>query len=232
MRRAPAGWFITGTDTGVGKTCVAAGLLTALGQRGYDAVGMKPVASGGRDTDAGVRNDDAEILLAASTVQADYASVNPYAFIPAVAPHIAAHQAGAAIRLSCIQEAYRRLTARADCVVVEGAGGWRVPLDREHDMAALAAQLGLPVILVVGLRLGCINHALLTAEAVRADGLSLAGWVANALIPEMPVRAENVAAICDRIGAPLLANIPPLAAPTPARVAAYFDMTLLLGLTT
>lgn len=228
MTRPARGWFVTGSDTGVGKTCVAAGLLTALGERGHAAVGMKPVASGGRDTDAGVRNGDAEILLAASTVQTDYGSINPYAFIPAVAPHIAAQQAGSEIRLGRIQEAYRQLTARADCVVVEGAGGWRVPLNRDHDMAALAAQLGLPVILVVGLRLGCINHALLTAEAVRRDGLSLAGWIANAITPEMPVRADNVAAICDRIGAPLLATIPWLAAPTPARVAAYFDLALLL----
>lgn len=229
MTRAPVGWFVTGTDTGVGKTCVAAGLLTALGQYGYSTVGMKPVASGGHHTAAGVRNQDAEILIAASTVQADYESVNPYVFEPAVAPHIAAQQVGAEIQLTRIHDAYRRLTARADVVVVEGAGGWRVPLNREHDMANLGALLGLPVILVVGLRLGCINHALLTAEAVKADGLAVAGWVANEIEPDMPARNDNIAAIRDRIGAPLLASIPRLAAPTSAQVARYWDMTALLA---
>ncbi|MFL6653439.1 MAG: dethiobiotin synthase [Sulfurifustis sp.] len=202
------GWFITGTDTGVGKTHIAQALLQALGRRGFAAVGMKPIASGCVRTPAGLRSDDAERLAAASTVPADYADINPYAFEPAIAPHIAAARAGVELRLEALGQHFRRLAARADWVVVEGAGGWDVPFDRGRTLSAVARAFGLPVILVVGVRLGCINHALLTGRAVRADGLRFAGWVANRIDAAFDSADESIADLDGRLGAPRLADVP------------------------
>jgi len=195
------GYFVTGTDTGVGKTRVAVALIHALRARGLRVAGMKPVAAGAAP---GALNEDVVALRTASNVEAPLEDVNPYAFDAPIAPHIAAAAAGVRIDIERIAAACARLAARADAVVVEGAGGWRVPLDAETDMADLAVRLGLPVVLVVGLRLGCLNHARLTADAVRARGLPWAGWIGNRLEAAMPHEAENVAALRARLPGPCL----------------------------
>lgn len=203
---AGRGVFVTGTDTGVGKTRVAAALLRGLAADGFRVVGMKPVSSG---IDAGFAvNADVAALVAASTVAADPADVNPYAFAPAIAPHLAAERAGVAIDLERCAAAFGRLAATADRVVVEGAGGALVPLGPRTDMLHLASRLGLPVLLVVGIRLGCINHALLSALAIRARGLALAGWVANRIDPAMAEADANVADLARRLGAHPVADLP------------------------
>lgn len=215
-----SGFFITGTDTEIGKTTIACGLVHKLAAAGRNVAVMKPVASGCRRTPEGLRNEDAAALIAASGRAWDYALVNPFAFEPAIAPHIAAAKAGVAIDRRGILEAFTRLRARADTVVVEGVGGFRVPLSAGFDSADLAVALGLPVILVVGLRLGCINHALLTAEAVLARGLRLAGWVGNELAGGLEARNENIAALAAGLPAPCLGVVPRLPVPEAARVAA------------
>ena len=219
------GYFITGTDTGVGKTLVACALLRAFARAGYRAVGMKPVAAGAVRHAASFNNEDVEQLRAAGNVTADSALINPYCFEPAIAPHIAAAQAGITIDLERIVRAYASLSAGADRVVVEGAGGFCVPLNRHETTADVAGLVGLPVVLVVGVRLGCLNHALLTAQAIRARGLKLAGWVANHIDPAMPVARENVAALVERLAAPLLATLPFVTAPDFRQVAAQLDLT-------
>ena len=202
------GWFITGTDTGVGKTLVAQTLLTALARQDLRAVGMKPVASGCQPTPNGLRCADAEQLIISSGVAADYADVNPYAFAPPVAPSLAAQAAGVEIRLEKIIAHFERLRRLAPWVVVEGVGGWLVPLGPGLTMAQVAQALRLPVILVVGMRLGCLNHALLTAQAIRQQGVPLAGWVANRIDPDMLWPEKNEAALCDCLDAPMLATFP------------------------
>lgn len=202
------GYFITGTDTGIGKTMASVALLHALTRQGLTAVGMKPVASGCATTAEGLRNEDALALQAASSVALPYEQINPYAFALAIAPHIAAELAAISIDLEVIAGHYRQLATQAEVVVVEGVGGWRVPLNPQQDVADLAAVLDLPVILVVGLRLGCINHALLTADSIRARGLKLVGWIANYLDPEMTAQAQNIQALQQRLAAPLLAELP------------------------
>jgi len=173
--------FVTGTDTEVGKTRVSVGIIHKLVAQGYKVAAMKPVASGCEVTTEGLRNEDAVALMAASNVDLPYDLVNPYAFEPAIAPHIAAQQAGVQIDLELIQQYYDRIHQQADIVVVEGAGGWLVPLNEKNTMADLAKQLGLDVVLVVGIRLGCINHALLTVAAIEQSGLGFKGWIANDL---------------------------------------------------
>jgi dethiobiotin synthetase len=202
------GWFVTGTDTGVGKTLVSRLLLEALKRAGHSAVGMKPVASGCHVTAAGLRSDDALELMQASGAAADYPDVNPYALGSACAPHIAAREMGVEIQLDRILESFRRLQQKSPWIVVEGVGGWMVPLSEHLTMAEVARALGLPVILVVGMRLGCLNHALLTAEAIWRSDIPLAGWVANQIDPAMTHVPENIATLTQRINAPLLAQIP------------------------
>ncbi|MDR1708412.1 MAG: dethiobiotin synthase, partial [Candidatus Accumulibacter sp.] len=199
-------WFVAGTDTEVGKTFAARALLLALGAKGIRAVGMKPVAAG---TDADGKNEDVESLIAASNVKAPRELVNPYLFRPAIAPHIAAAEAGVAIDVEVIAAAFERLRRLADAVLVEGVGGFRVPLGPRVEAADLARRLGAPIILVVGLRLGCINHALLTRQSIAAAGLPLAGWIANRIDPAMARWNENLAALTDRLDAPLIGVIPP-----------------------
>ncbi|MCW8917264.1 MAG: dethiobiotin synthase [Gammaproteobacteria bacterium] len=205
------GFFITGTDTEVGKTLCTLGLMARLQQLGHTVVGMKPVASGCRETPAGLRNADALLIQRQGSVMIDYDTINPYRFYPAIAPHLAAAQAGERIKVGKIVEQFIRLKRQTDCVVVEGVGGWLVPLNDEETVADLAVALQLPVILVVGLRLGCINHALLTAESIRASGCTLGGWVANCVPPEMPDYQQSVAALARRLEAPLLGVTPLLA---------------------
>jgi dethiobiotin synthetase len=199
------GIFITGTDTEVGKTYVAAGILRALVTRGVRARGFKPVASGAQRTAAGgLVNEDVSLLTAAAGPGAQDSLINVYCFEPAIAPHVAAARAGVAIDVARIVATAGRLAEEAAFVVAEGAGGWRVPLAPGVDMAALAARLGWPVLLVVGLRLGCINHARLTAEAVRADGLTLLGWVGNSLFPDYPEKDSTIETLRSLLPAPCL----------------------------
>ena len=224
------GAFVTGTDTGVGKTLVARAMLRALARAGLKTVGMKPVASGSVTTSEGLRNDDALQLQAAANRARPYALVNPYAFTPPIAPHLAAAEAGVVISLPKILESFRQLCAGADAVVVEGVGGWQVPLADGLGVPELARALGLPVILVVGLRLGCLNHALLSARAIRADGLRLAGWVANSIDPGFERRSENLATLERSINAPLLADMPWRPGCTLEERAACFDIRKVTGL--
>ncbi|MFB0935966.1 MAG: dethiobiotin synthase [Propionivibrio sp.] len=206
-------WFVTGTDTEVGKTFATCALLLALRNLGIQAIGMKPVAAG---TDENGRNDDVERLIAASGVDAPRDLINPYLFQPAIAPHIAAAEAGQVIDIGHIVAAFEELRRKADAVLVEGVGGFCVPLGHDCDTADLAEKLALPVILVVGMRLGCINHALLTCQAIAARGLTLAGWIANRIDPAMSRFDENLAALRQRIDAPLLGIIPPASTPETA----------------
>jgi dethiobiotin synthetase len=202
------GFFITGTDTGVGKTLVSAALLHAFSGLGYRVVGMKPVAAGADKIDGVWCNEDVLQLQAAANVQADSAWINPYLLRTPIAPHVAADHQGVSIELPRIRDAYEHLAALAEVIVVEGAGGFRVPLSATRDSAELAVHLGLPIILVVGMRLGCLNHALLTAEAIAARGLHLAGWVANRIDPEMAAYEANLTALSRRLPCPLLAEFP------------------------
>ncbi|MGH8633769.1 MAG: dethiobiotin synthase [Burkholderiales bacterium] len=219
---------MTGTDTGVGKTLIACALLRAFAARGFKAVGMKPVASGADPGGSGLVHDDVEQLITAGNVTAPREHVNPYCFAPPIAPHIAAEQAGVTIALDRIERGFRALATRAQVVVVEGVGGFRVPLGPGVDTAQLAARLALPMVLVVGVRLGCLNHALLTAEAIAGRGLALAGWVANHVEPQMAAADENVRALETLIAAPLIARIAFTATPDPAASAALLDTRKLL----
>jgi dethiobiotin synthetase len=198
------GVFVTGTDTGVGKTHASCVLLGALRARGLRAAGMKPVASGCRETPAGLRNEDAEALIAASAPVPSYDDCNPYAFAPPIAPHIAARASGIDVRLEAMIAAHARLAQGTDRVVIEGVGGWMAPLSETLMQADLVRALDVPVILVVGLRLGCISHALLSARAIAADGATLIGWIANRIDPDMAEVDANLATMRARIGAPLL----------------------------
>lgn len=201
------GYFITGTDTGVGKTRIASALLAAFNSRGYSTAAMKPVATGCVNTAQGLRNDDALALQRHASLPLTYEQVNPYAFEPAIAPHLAAAQAGQTIDLMRIKHGLDNLAVRSDAVIVEGAGGWQVPLNRDTTIADLAHTLGLPVILVVGMRLGCLNHALLSVESIEQSGLPLAGWVANVIDPAMQCIEENIATLRERIAAPWLGTM-------------------------
>ncbi|MGQ0619823.1 MAG: dethiobiotin synthase [Panacagrimonas sp.] len=216
MQRAPAPipaqiraqtLFITGTDTGVGKTHIACGLLRAARVEGIDACGFKPVASGCRlNRDGHLRNADALALQAAARTEEPYARINPYAFKPAIAPHLAARAAGARIDLWRLDRVHRALAGRHDLLIVEGAGGWQVPLTASLTMADWVARHQWPVVLVVGMRLGCINHALLSAESI-AQRCPLIGWIANVLPPRQPALRENIEALRRRIPAPLLGEV-------------------------
>lgn len=221
--------FVTGTDTGIGKTVAALALMAALSSRGRRVAGMKPVASGAAMTPEGLRNEDALALQAASTAAIPYEDVNPIALEAPLAPEIAAARAGQRIDPEVIRQAFLRLCRRADAIVVEGVGGWRVPLGRDFSSADLVRALELQVILVVGLRLGCINHALLSAEAIAADGLSLAGWIGNhpgVVFEEAPSSMDYLRA---HLPAPCLGEIPALPAPSPAAIAAQLEVALLPG---
>lgn len=223
------GIFVTATDTGAGKTLVSCGIILALRRAGLRVVGMKPIASGCEQTTCGIASDDALQLAAASGLDVPIELVNPYRFVPAIAPHIAAAQAGVRIDLQRIEDAYRALGRLADCVVVEGVGGLRVPLDAEQDVADLARRLNLPVVLVVGMRLGCLNHALLTAEAIDRCELPWCGWVANHVDPEMVVADENVDTLRKRLRVPLLGRVPFLLSAGAAAVADALDVSAVLA---
>lgn len=218
MRHA---YFLTGTDTEIGKTFVTCALLYRARRLGLTAAGIKPVAAG---TDAAGRNEDVECIRAASDVELAEDVINPYCFAPAIAPHLAAAEAGVRIDFARIAAACASARQRADLVIVEGVGGFCVPLGGDRDSADLAVALALPVILVVGLRLGCINHALLTAEAIAARGLTLAGWVANRIDPDMARAEDNITALRERLAAPLLGSVPRITGGQPAEAASYLDL--------
>lgn len=222
--------FVTGTDTGVGKSVVTAGLLAAAGAAGLRAVGLKPVAAGGHPGEGGWVNEDALLLQAAAGVPLTYAEVNPVMLPEPMAPHIAAARAGRTLAVAPLAAAVQAVLARhrPDVALVEGAGGWLCPLNDGETLADLAVALGAEVVLVAGLRLGCLNHSLLTAAAVAAAGLRLAAWAGNAIDPAMAVRDENVATLRARLPAPCLGVVPWLgAAPQPGAVAAALETDML-----
>ncbi|MDZ5455867.1 dethiobiotin synthase [Azohydromonas lata] len=235
MDSALRGCFVTGTDTGVGKSHVSAGLLHWLGQRGQRAVGYKPVASGlDMAADGQLYNEDVERLRSAGSVPLPATLIGPFQFKEACAPHIAAELEGRSINRAALLRGAQKLSWRADIVVVEGAGGLVIPLGADWDSTQLMSALGLPVVLVVGMRLGCLNHALLTAEAVLARGLLLAGWVGNVIDPGMPHLQRNLETLhhefVRRHQTPCMGMVPHLADPNAAAVASYFDSNSLQSL--
>lgn len=208
-------FFIAGTDTDAGKTLVSNVLLSAAQHAGLSTLGLKPIAAGGEHTSDGVQNEDALHLMAYSSIKLPYAQVNPVCLTEAIAPHIAAQREGRTLRMDRILGFCRgALMSKAEFSVVEGAGGWRVPLNKTETMADLAKALNIPVILVVGIKLGCLNHALLTAEAMMRDGVRIAGWVATHLHADMPVASENIATLTQMLDFPLLLELPFSASPS------------------
>ncbi len=218
------GYFITGTDTSVGKSWCSAALMVKLQQQGLTVAGMKPVASGCAETAEGLRNDDALLLQAHSSIAIPYETINPFAYAPPIAPHIAAQQAGRSIQFDIIRDDFLRIAKQVDQVVVEGVGGWRVPLNENEAVADLAKALGLPVILVVGLRLGCISHAMLTAETIRNDGCELVGWIANTLENDMPEQTAVIETLAARLETPLLGVVPYMAEHSVEEIAAALTL--------
>jgi len=214
-----SGYYITGTDTGIGKTVASTALLHALRARGLRAVGMKPLASGCEDAGEGWRNEDALALQAASLPRPAYADLNPYALPLPLAPELASRAAGITVDAAMLQAAHARLCALADAVVVEGVGGWMAPLSTTLMQADLVQLLRLPVVLVVGLRLGCLNHAYLSARAILADGCELAGWIGNRIDPDMACQDENLALLRARLPVPCWGVLPHAASPDPAAFA-------------
>ena len=221
-------YFITGTDTDVGKTTVAAGLLFAAREAGLTTAAGKPVASGCEQTPKGLRNADALALMAECSLPLTYNEVNPVAFEPAIAPHIAAREVGVTLTVESLLPPMQAILAKqAQFTLIEGAGGWRVPLSGQDSLSGLAQALDLPVILIVGVRLGCISHALLTAEAIARDGLQLAGWVANISAPKTSRLEENLATLAERLPAPCLGRVPRLKSATAQAVAEHLQLDLL-----
>lgn len=231
------GCFVTGTDTDVGKTLIASALLHLCAQQGWRSLAMKPVAAGCTLNETGQwRNADVDSLMAAANVSAELADINPYRFKAAIAPHLAARHENNPIQPAVLHAAYQKLRRQADALIVEGAGGFMVPLNEDYPAASqgnraagyglddFAAELQLPVILVVGMRLGCLNHALLTQAAIHSRGLQLAGWVANRIDPEMNCFAENLATLQIRLHAPLLGVVPHLPQAEPKQAAACLDI--------
>ena len=206
--KKPQGLFITGTDTGVGKTLVSVSFVKALVRHGLRVSVMKPIASGSEHTQAGLRNADALALAEASNVTVPYASINPYCFEPAISPHIAAEESRVEVDIGLIRSRFQALASGADFVVVEGAGGWYAPIGEAKWMADLPKSLKIPVILVVGVRLGCLNHALLTKRAIEASGVELVGWVANSLDPTIERAAQNLSSLERMLGSEPLAVFP------------------------
>lgn len=198
------GFFITGTDTDVGKTEIALGIMKSFQRQGLKVAAMKPVSAGCRHTAEGLRNEDALRLMQQASVELPYELVNPYAFEQPVAPHIAAAEAGTSMQIQPLLDAYRQIATQADMVVVEGAGGWLVPVNQTQTMADVAIALQLPVILVVAIRLGCLNHALLSMQSISQSGLKCAGWIANHLSEPDDIARQNIQTLQQRLGVPLL----------------------------
>ena len=219
---APFSCFITGTDTEIGKTLVASAIVHLQAQKGYKVAGMKPVAAGAYQREGMWCNEDVDSLMSASSVKLDQKLICPFLFTSPIAPHIASKEEGRVIESKRILNSYRQIKQETDAVVVEGVGGFRVPLTIDFDTADLAVELDLPVIMVVGLRLGCISHALLTADAIAVRGLKLIGWVANCVSPDMLRAEDNLTALKERIQAPLIARIPYIENAPYTQAAGYF----------
>lgn len=202
------GYFITGTDTEIGKTTATIALMRDIKQHGYRVAAMKPVAAGCQATEQGLRNDDALKLMQEASVNLAYEAVNPFAYQPPIAPHIAASQACQPISMDTIINAYQQMSAQADVVLVEGIGGWSVPINHSQTMADVTKLLDLPVILVVGIRLGCLNHALLTHESIVHKGCPRGGWIANMLCEESTVAEQNIAYLKQALAMPFLGTLP------------------------
>jgi dethiobiotin synthetase len=223
-------FFVTGTDTGVGKTLITAALLHAARQQQLTTLAMKPLAAGCDATPEGLRNEDALALQANMTVELEYEQVNPVALAEPIAPHLAAALAGRRLSLDRLLGFCRgTLMNKADLRLIEGAGGWRMPLNERETLAGLPQALDIPVILVVGVRLGCLNHALLTQEAIMRDGVKIAGWVASQVEAEMPALAGNLETLRGALAAPCLGEVPFLPQPTPEAVAGYLDLSKLFS---
>ena len=222
----PKKWlFITGTDTDVGKTVIATGFLAAANQAGLRTAAIKPISAGCELTEQGMTNSDALQLQAVASHALPYQQVNPVALEPAIAPHIAANEAGKRLSASRLTGFCRGLSLLpVDLVVIEGAGGWRVPINERETLANVACELNCAVIVVVGMRLGCLNHTLLTVEAIRRDGLKIAGWVANIIDPDMPRLNENIDTLKQRIAEPCLGIVPRLDDLSPQQVASYLTV--------
>jgi len=217
--------FVTGTDTDVGKTVIAAGLLEAANQKGLRTAAIKPVAAGCEDRGEGPQNDDALLLQATASLKLSYQQVNPVALDLPMAPHIAAQEQGKMLTANRLSGFCRGISILpADFLIIEGAGGWRVPINKRETMAEIPKQLNAEVVLVVGVRLGCINHALLTAQAIRADGLKIAGWVANIVDPEMLRVDENIDTLKQMLFEPCLGVIPRLSDVSPQQVASHLTI--------
>ena len=225
-------FFVTGTDTEVGKTFISQALLHAMSVAGLSTSAYKPVAAGCEQTAHGLRNEDALLLQAASSIELSYDEVNPIAFLEPVAPHLAAQNLSRTISLNDIHDGFICLEHKqADVLLVEGAGGWRLPLGpnpqgEQQYLSDFAIQQKLAVIMVVGVRLGCLNHALLTAEAIRCDGLQLVGWVANQIDSNMPYQEENIQSLKEQLNAPFIGSIPKL--DRPEQALEFLDLTSLL----
>jgi dethiobiotin synthetase len=221
------GFFITGTDTEIGKTTASLALLRLLKQQGYRVAGMKPVAAGCQATSQGLRNDDAQKLRRESSMDLSYALVNPFAYEPAIAPHIAAEQVLNPIAIETITSAYQTIATQADVVIVEGVGGWAVPVNERQTMADVAKALDLPVILVSGIRLGCLNHTLLTQAAIRASGCQTAGWIANLLSESQPILEQNIHYLKSALTMAYLGTLPYAGKNPDNSVAASLDISQL-----
>jgi dethiobiotin synthetase len=229
MSRVARNWFVTGTDTGVGKTVAATALMHRLRAAGLRTVGMKPVASGCERTPEGLCNEDALALQAASDPRPDYADVNPYALEIPTAPQLAARAMGVRVALPALLAAHARLAARADAVVVEGAGGWLAPMDEGLDQSTLARAIDAPVLLVIGLRLGCLSHARLSARAILADGLPFAGWIGSSVDPAFAERDDYLAMLSDALPAPCLGVLPHAPGADAVAMAGHLDIAALLS---
>ncbi len=201
-------FFITGTDTDIGKTTAALALMRNLKLKGYSVGAFKPVAAGCHKTAAGLRNDDALKLQALCSANVDYTLLNPYVYKASIAPHIAAEQTRHPIDINYIKQCYENIRSLADYMIVEGAGGWLVPINRQQSMADVAKALNIPVVVVVGMKLGCINHSLLTFDAIKQHDCQIVGWIANTLVPDMDNFTENLDFLKHKLSAPLLATIP------------------------
>lgn len=224
-----AKYFISGTDTDVGKTFIASALLAGAKAQGYATLGMKPIAAGCEETPQGMQNEDALNLQKHASIELPYQQINPIALKPAIAPHIALQEAGKKVSVSQLAGFCRGvLMKKADLTLIEGAGGWRVPLNQRETLADLAKELQLPVILVVGLRLGCINHAILSAEAIQRDGLPLVAWVGNTLDAEMSCLSENIDTLKALMPAPCLGIMPRLVGSDACDAAQYLDFKTLV----
>jgi dethiobiotin synthetase len=218
------GFFVTGTDTGVGKTWMTASLVHALAARGLRVAGVKPLACGGHAMADGWHHEDAEFLMRHASVALPYEAVNPVLLRAPIAPHIAAKQAGITLSAAGLHQACSALEEKADYLLIEGVGGWEVPLNANETTADLAKLLGLPVILVVGIRLGCLNHALLTRDAILGRGLALAGWIANLIDADTLEIPDNIAALEERVPAPRLATVPRLSRFDAGRIADLMNL--------